>query len=85
MRKSANADTVNAELKRRTSQIQIGLKQHTKSNEQSDQWKIGKCCECFDWFMVTDTSKHHTMCTLCQEHYDVTHVTHVSHDNHTVQ
>ena len=69
---SATKKQLDEKLRRKTSQLHLTF-QKDKSNH--DLYKIGKCVECLEWFMVLDRSKQgHPMCPACQSHYDVTHL-----------
>jgi hypothetical protein len=53
---------LNEELKRKTSKIRLSYQR-----ESNDQWKIGKCAECMEWFVVEDNSrKGHALCYSCK-------------------
>ena len=65
------------ELRRKTNQLHIAfgfthsIPIEREQQPKNDYGKIGKCIDCFEWFLITDKSKGHPLCSICQEHFEL--------------
>jgi hypothetical protein len=60
----ANQRNCTDELKKKTNQLRESC-----DSDDKDLWKIGKCIECYEWFLVTNKSDYgHSYCDGCVEH-----------------